>query len=1102
MINIDNIWQGWSVTQVGGPEDGGYTERARNRRLQKRRDQLHALKIVNDVEPGLLFGKAEISLNIKQTEDIFEKIIEDLSGDRLKGTHNFLVRGLTRGVEQKNWKMSVSAPMIYIHRDSSPFRPSQFHKLQSLNCLSQAFEVSLEDSSFFEANSAYCRRANFRTKNSSVTAQQLHAGQIIFSAIVNGALLNSAWLACLGDALSNRLVIDEELIWMDLIEVSKKKKEEEEEEPLSRRWFPDPLTSLLILCWRKQYGAKWIPCENSVGTLRQNTQLLNQYLKALGIKTRPSVPQLIVMAETRLSILLPRYLVQYAKKRQSAPSLPASSWFRFRSNQRLDLPTVAANKEQAPELCNRHYQRQNQDAYPNQQKKYKQIRAIFSQYHHKYAPKVAPITQAVEALLTNDQGISPLLEVVTLWSLVMMRSEWVTGSKLKPSSAARYISSIGPALMRNAVEYDIQKFDSEDWLSLYEKVIESVRGARSRNFKTRRLQTFHRFLVVQYNVPIVELETIGGVEKRVDSNIISGIEYENTLARISQESSLSVRHRKMLRLLVIIGFRCGLRRNEVLIREVVDLQGIALKESALKCANSRPELIVRNNRYGILKTIKSPRRSPLSALLTAAELNELFEWQQLRVRELAGQKIKHQLLFCRQGADNYFLTDRESFSLIHQAIRAVTCDFSLHFHHLRHSGANQMFLRLLDDDYPGIAAVEWGQPNQPEKSLRAILLAQTELQPTKKMLYAISQSLGHIDPKESIDTYFHFFDLALGHVLKTQAPELSLQIQANLLGVTPNSLKIFRNRQDLKGRTIATDLLAIQLRRYEKMLRDPLYKASKPAETFTVTDSHLLPASYIKHLPSPFLLYAVFKQRYEGMSVKSISQRYDYSHSEISEWLDRAKKLAAIQTGRGCSRSIPKQEKDWKRTELPAVTILLGYCPALPHSLDERKLADRICSRLIDVHQHLPDWVEAGLRLYLMHTTTSHTAVKFHRSDDVKYYVAFLRKAGVPIERIKVSVCPSVVSKSPSNLKFWVKHLSIPKENITRLKLSESSETARSRVWISVPSAEDYKKLQGRTTGTRFGLYMAAIVLGIDFQPIEDKSQLNEQLSLIGSEMG
>jgi len=244
-----------------------------------------------------------------------------------------------------------------------------------------------------------------------------------------------------------------------------------------------------------------------------------------------------------------------------------------------------------------YYSRQR-SAYPDQMKKLRQLQRCLGKYHYQRANKVGEVCTAITDLLEQDRDLSPLVEALAQWCLEYMRNNRLTGTRVKPTSMSTFLSSIGPALIRHAAELNILTMSVEDWDNLYDQVLENTANSRSRDYKAGRLITFHRFLMMSYPVPPVSIEQSDRRRPNVDSNIITPQEYKDCPNIISRDIYQSERLRRMQRLLLILGYRCGLRRGEAItlqIHYLQDEQGLDL-DAPLEAL--RPELIIRNNIQG------------------------------------------------------------------------------------------------------------------------------------------------------------------------------------------------------------------------------------------------------------------------------------------------------------------------------------------------------------------------------------------------------------------------------------------------------------------------------------------------------------------------
>src|SRR5690606_2663154 len=96
------------------------------------------------------------------------------------------------------------------------------------------------------------------------------------------------------------------------------------------------------------------------------------------------------------------------------------------------------------------------------------------------------------------------------------------------------------------------------------------------------------------------------------------------------------------------------------------------------------------------------------------------------------------------------------FPILHKAMRSVTGDQSLRYHHLRHSFGSLTLLRLIAADHGAPVGFFDQRPHQNEELLRASDFKNTLMKlagPTRKLLYAVTRLLGHSGPDISLEHY-------------------------------------------------------------------------------------------------------------------------------------------------------------------------------------------------------------------------------------------------------------------------------------------------------------------------------------------------------------
>ena len=218
----------------------------------------------------------------------------------------------------------------------------------------------------------------------------------------------------------------------------------------------------------------------------------------------------------------------------------------------------------------------------------------------------------------------------------------------------------------------------------------------------------------------------------------------------------------MIRLILTLAYRCGLRRSEVLMLELTDV-----------LVGYPAELLVRPTAARRLKTTSSTRRMPLEALLTKDEMAELRQWFKTRKSDEAEQSFSRNL-FALKEKNQIFIPADTLIKLLHQTMRDVTKDGSLRFHHLRHSFSSTAVLKLMAST---LKNKEWAQlvPAGFENHLAESAAFRNRLYPndqmTRRDAWIVAIMLGHSGPDVSMEHYTHVLDICLAWQLAS--PEIA-----------------------------------------------------------------------------------------------------------------------------------------------------------------------------------------------------------------------------------------------------------------------------------------------------------------------------------------
>ncbi len=228
---------------------------------------------------------------------------------------------------------------------------------------------------------------------------------------------------------------------------------------------------------------------------------------------------------------------------------------------------------------------------------------------------------------------------------------------------------------------------------------------------------------------------------------------------------------KIVRLLHVLGYRCGLRRLEALHLKIRDV----LLEKSGSDLLGPVELLVRPSESHRLKSNNAKRRLPLEILLSPDELKELKDWYAKRTSQ-SGVRPSDYLFGNADGIDDFDVLPQTIFATINGLLQEVTNTRDtrnpVHFHHLRHGFCTVGLLRLLTADMPKVPDFLPGCTGLNERLqgndeiFSPAKLYNHDL-PSRKHAYLMSGLLGHGSPNTSM-TYTHCLSWLLP-VLLTQS---------------------------------------------------------------------------------------------------------------------------------------------------------------------------------------------------------------------------------------------------------------------------------------------------------------------------------------------
>lgn len=421
--------------------------------------------------------------------------------------------------------------------------------------------------------------------------------------------------------------------------------------------------------------------------------------------------------------------------------------------------------------------------------------------------------RALRRVLARDEQGEPsrdaVLRRVEAWrqchgafgGWVVLLADWVSHAlsdlrvagldrALKPSSVRRYLNSFGAWLIELAGDLDPMTVDEPTLVARLE-VLEVLATQDLGGIRRLALQEFLYFASGCGMTPIDLRDWWASTREDgiPDANLLTPAEFARVLGVLDAAFAQGDLYgRRRARALAILAFRagvrwgelCGLRLEDVRILGRGRWQGVSVRITNSKTANGLREL-------------------PLHQLLPLEELQELVDFVvDLRAGH-HGVRVGADLLFGEVDAPTHVPMHAATRDPIQTAMRHVSGDPALVFHHLRHSTANWVLLHLMGHLHSGaLASVGEGMPVPPldARSYHAWVLGHDDHHVTGVALAAL---LGHLDGGVTLAHYVHLVEFLLARATRQQPLPLSDRADASLLGIQPTSLQRRRLRAKRSG---------------------------------------------------------------------------------------------------------------------------------------------------------------------------------------------------------------------------------------------------------------------------------------------------------------
>ncbi len=558
-------------------------------------------------------------------------------------------------------------------------------------------------------------------------------------------------------------------------------------------------------------------------------------------------------------------------------------------------------------------------------------------------------------------------------------------------------------------------------------------ASRRRRNLSRALAEFDRYLVSNGAEPVEDPSIFCnrfGLAT-VDANLITYEEFSRALTEVDAKwPPLKEPERNSIaRILLSLGFRCGLRRLEALHCLIDDIGPAPDYEFA-----------VRASEYRKLKSRSVRRRIPLRLFLPSSDTGEnelatMIAWLQQRKSDPAASEYLFGI--SKEGLD---VVPQAMIEDINNILRKVTGDPSVHFHHLRHSFASWTWLRLMLADLPN-------PPNPPEMfphlestsnwlregpAFRAAVFGYSKN--TRKHAYLVAQQLGHLSPATSLQTYVHFADWLLPVFLsrsERMRPSKSLILRASAIARQTAGNWGFDEEHPL----------VLPVRLWKLGHQDQEHEQAMAEAAPSVGDEWVWSTyNLIQDLET---------------SSRSIEDLAAFHHCDIETARRIRQRTAELVRMRSATTAWRRTRTDSSEFEEETGIRRLVWT----NDPSDRVIVEHFAGKLAGLMQSHPDVAEAGLRCFMSHVWETRPLVVFHdpdqEGDDAVNFVRFLE--ALAIDRKNIRWFSFISGQRSAYRKQWRTILGLNSHDHIKNLTAPNADSDAAEKWFGIrPSLEPW----------------------------------------------
>ncbi len=822
--------------------------------------------------------------SVDEPAKMMNTLVAQIAAEYTNESTNSVLPILGRVVHHRNQVQDTQLPLpgipITMPKPVPPFRPRRWARLAMYGVWSQAVLADFVRSS----SRARVGKATPNGDSESATDHELWAGRVLSGAVLWGGILCRKNLEELYRSLSRwpeiSDFIDEHkrvyMVWFD-------------EAGNCRRWLPDPVTTLTMMDLRPHEVGQVA----AVIADQSMDRVVMAYFETIlpDPASRPrSVFDFIDSCLLYFELRLPPCLTQYAAGKLPSASPNPVTWARM-IRQKVPLLAFHPDQRAEPELQDSEGDVEDELAQPSGDQDEgwaTNLRELLGSNDAELRPSDA--LKSIRERRKNSD-LAPEQDLFLAFAADML-AERLEGKLRTVRDMVMALATRLPGVI--ALEHP-KSISPDSFAGAFAMILDDAISPHQHDRFRRYLRTWHRWLVrTDRGQGIDESEVFGTVARAqaVDATLVLEDEYlkaRNSLVNSETDFGSDPKGKIELRhiagLILILGYRCGLRKYEVL---KAPLDALLLSDPA--------EFLVRPWSERGLKTPNAIRKLPLYALLDDEELKLLRAWMMRRREQNGRTKSPSRFLFYSPAIERDFVPEGRIFPAIHEALRKETGDETVHFHTLRKSGAGTFLAFALLQPPNGILP-KWLDhwPAQKEriknfKKWHKRFYANPFA--TRRHMFAVARTLGHSSPAVSVANYLELQGDLLALWLDTLPINLdSHQIEA-IAGVSA------RRARDIRNAGVRQALWKLIAKRWKNLgiEKAAVVEVNASSSGSLATEQRMSARErFESHAPSELLdVEALLVDVFEGTNKEDLVWRSSYPSSFLDALLQAAQSAAVL----------------------------------------------------------------------------------------------------------------------------------------------------------------------------------------------------------------